>query len=341
MSKKNLGQFYTTNSDYIIGDLIENIPANSIIIDPFAGNFDLLNLFSDDKYTKIAYDIDPKIKNTIQQDTINIPPDYKNSWIITNPPYLARNKNTDKSTYEKYNVNDLYKGFLKTITNCNGGIIILPLNFLCDEDNAIRLDFFSKFKIIKLKIFEETVFKDTSYTVCAFFFIKNESKEGKYSINSMLYPSKNNMVLDIEKKFGYKIGGEFYNKIKNNSKLKIERLIKDSTQKINSKINLRAIDTGGKDGRISLFIGEPYYGLTTDRSFATLVFSEDFDLNKQKYVVSEFNKILEENRLKYNSLFLTNFRNSTKNYARKRISFDVAYELVKYIIENEQKLKTV
>jgi hypothetical protein len=44
---------------------------------------------------------------------------------------------------------------------------------------------------------------------------------------------------------------------------------------------------------------------------------------------------LNENREKYNSLFLTNFRNSTKAYSRKRISFDVAYKLISWIIEKE------
>lgn len=334
MSKKQkLGQFYTTKSQYIIGDLLQDIPIGSKIIDPFAGNFDLLNLFKEDEYVKMAYDIDPQNKNTIKQDTILNPPNYANSWIVTNPPYLARNKNKDKTIYDKYNVNDLYKAFLKTMYNCDGGIIILPLNFLSDEDSNIRLDFFSKFTIIKLKIFEETVFDDTSYTVCAFSFIKNSSSNEKYIINSTIYPSLRTVDLIAEKKYGYRIGGEFYNLIKNNSSIKISRLLKNSKQTPNTKINLRAIDTGTNNGRIELSLGEPYFGLKTDRAFATIILSENISLEKQKFLVNEFNIFLEENRTKYNSLFLTNFRNSTKSYARKRISFDVAYNIIKYLLE--------
>ncbi len=332
MSKKqNLGQFYTTNSQYIIGNLINEIPEGSTIIDPFAGNFDLLNLFYD-KYNKIAYDIDPKNNFTIKRNTILDPPDYRNSYIITNPPYLARNKNKDKTIYDQYSVNDLYKAFLKTIFECNGGVIILPLNFLCDEDNDIRLRFFSNFTITNLNIFEETVFDDTSYTVCSFSFIKKQGS--KNIINSILYPSKTKSTIEIDKKYGYRIGGEFYNLIDIESKIKVSRLIKNSKQIPNTNINLRAIDTGGKDGRISLYIGENLYGLTTDRSFATIILSENYSTDIQKYIVEEFNRFIEENRTKYNSLFLTNFRNSTKNYARKRISFETAYKIIQYIINN-------
>jgi len=328
--KQNLGQFYTTNSQYIIGNLINEIPEGSIIVDPFAGNFDLLNLFSD-KYNKIAYDIDPKNDLTIQQDTLLNPPDYRNSWIITNPPYLAKNKNKDKTIYNKYSVNDLYKAFLKTIFECNGGVIILPLNFLCDEDNDIRVRFFSNFTITNLNIFEETVFDDTSYTVCSFSFIKQNSKN---IINSTIYPSNKKSIIEIDEKYGYRIGGKFYDLIDIESTIKVSRLIKNSKQIPNTNINLRAIDTGGKDGRIGLFFGEHLYGLVTDRSFATIILSKDYSIDVQKQIIEEFNRFIEENREKYNSLFLTNFRNSTKNYARKRISFETAYKIIQYIINN-------
>src|ERR1700748_1343372 len=273
--KQNLGQFYTTNSQYIIGNLINQIPEGSNIIDPFAGNFDLLNLFSE-KYNKLAYDIDPQNIDTIKQNTLLEPPNYKNSWIITNPPYLARNKNKDKSIYDKYSVNDLYKAFLKTISESNGGIIILPLNFLCDEDDEIRLSFFSNFTINNLNIFEETVFDDTSYTVCSFSFIKK--KNSINLINSILYPSNENIIIDINEKYGYRIGGEFYNLINVKSDIKISRLIKNSKKIPNTNINLRAIDTGGNDGRIGLSIGNHLYGLTTDRSFATIITSKNFTI---------------------------------------------------------------
>ena len=66
MSKSQLGQFYTTNYDYILQNMI--IPESiDTIIEPFVGNGDLLNFIQDkDKYRIEMYDIDPKIDNIVQ-----------------------------------------------------------------------------------------------------------------------------------------------------------------------------------------------------------------------------------------------------------------------------------
>ena len=110
MSDKNkLGQFYTTNYEYILQNLY--IPENvHTIIEPFAGNGDLI------KFTNTpveCYDIDPKKDSITKRDTLKCPPTYDNKFILTNPPYLARNKCDDKSIFDMYGENDLYKCFIK------------------------------------------------------------------------------------------------------------------------------------------------------------------------------------------------------------------------------------
>lgn len=178
--KKTLGQFYTTNQEYILQGL--KIPDNIInIIEPFAGNGDLLDFINKERennkvnYTIECYDIEPTKNNIIKKDTLKDPPNYKNKFIITNPPYLARNKSKDKSMFDKYDVNDLYKCVIKDIlTNtCLGGIIIIPLNFWSSirvSDIELRKVFLDKYDIILLNIFEESVFSDTTYTICSFQF---------------------------------------------------------------------------------------------------------------------------------------------------------------------------
>ena len=56
-NKRLLGQFYTTNYDYILQNM--RIPEGiSAIIEPFAGNGDLLNFIKDedkDKYDKSKF----------------------------------------------------------------------------------------------------------------------------------------------------------------------------------------------------------------------------------------------------------------------------------------------
>jgi tRNA1(Val) A37 N6-methylase TrmN6 len=95
-NKKNLGQFYTTNYEYILQDMIiDNNITN--IIEPFCGNGDLLNFINKDKYILETYDIEPKKNYIIKRNTLLNPPEYKNKFILTNPPYLARNKS--KNTF--------------------------------------------------------------------------------------------------------------------------------------------------------------------------------------------------------------------------------------------------
>lgn len=349
MNKKTqLGQFFTKNSNYIVGNLLDIFPKKSIIVDPFVGEGDLLkiipnshpliptniekiqkNIIINNKRMIIGFDIDKKIKGAIYKDTLNNPPDYTGVWIITNPPYLARNKNKDKSLYNKYNLGDLYKIALKTIMKAEGGIIIIPLNFFSSSNFKLRNEFLSNFKIIKMNIFDEKVFNDTDYTVCSFSFKKE--KQTKQTLNSTIYPNKIKKTFEIDIKDNFIIGSEFFNLIKSND-LKIKRLVKGGTP--NSDIYLRAIDTGTPQGRISLSLNNNHlYAKDSDRTFATIILDKNYSLDEQKIICQKFNELLEYYRNKYHSLFLTNYRNSSKSYARKRISFNDAYSLISYIIK--------
>jgi hypothetical protein len=182
--KKTLGQFYTTNYNYIFQNF--TIPKDTInIIEPFAGKGDLLKFISNhDDLTIECYDIDPKEESSFenkekikikQRDTFKDPPVYNQKFIMTNPPFLALNKTFDKDIFQKYKKDDLYKCFIEQIIRdpCDGGIVILPLNFWCSirkQDILLRKQFLQLYKIDQLNIFEEKVFQDTKYTICSFQF---------------------------------------------------------------------------------------------------------------------------------------------------------------------------
>lgn len=255
---------------------------------------------------------------------------------MTNPPYLAKNKNTDKTLYDKYNLGDLYKISMKTLMGCEGGVIIIPLNFFSDKDKKFRSMFLSNYKIIDINIFEESVFSDTSYTVCAFSFIKE--KNVSQTINPFFYPTLKQEKYILDKSTNYIIGDDFFKTLKNKTNLKIERLTTNGVP--NSNLFLRAIDTGTEEGRIRLSINkEHFYGKSTDRSFATIILPQEYsDLSEEqeKKICLLFNEKLEFYRNKYKSLFLTNFRNSTSLYARKRIGFVMAYDLISHILHTEK-----
>jgi hypothetical protein len=345
ISKQILGQFYTTNYKYILNGI--HIPLNiTHIVEPFTGNCDLISFIkieennNNTKYIIESFDIEPVQNYIIKQDTILNPPNYNNKYLITNPPYLARNKSKNKLLFDKYNVNDLYKCVIKEIlTNvCLGGILILPLNFWCSiriADIDLRKSFLEKYDIILLNIFEEQVFSDTTYTICSFQF--ELKKNNNHLLNIIIYPSKTIINTELNNDNNFIIGGNIYN-LKFQNIYKISRLTKKNIHKQNTNILVKCIDDN-INNQIGLSIVDNkdlYIDNTpnlTARTYATLIIEPSIDLDKQKQLVIKFNKFLNEYRKKYNSLFLTNYRESN-NIARKRISFDLVYSIIKYILEN-------
>ena len=337
--KKSLGQFYTTNYKYILKDL--DIPRDvKNIVEPFAGNGDLVKFIDQDKYNLETYDIDPKKDFITRRDTLLEPPNYQDKFVITNPPYLARNKCHDKTIFNKYDSNDLYKCFLLSLigTKIIGGIIIIPLNFISSirkSDIELRKKFLSVFDIVRLNIFEEQVFEDTSYTVCSFLFTqKTDSKQ----IEAVIFPNKQELQFFLNKKNNYTVGGEIY-QLTTSDKYQVDRATKKTKSKdCITNILVKCIDDS-ETSKIKLSMVEEkqiYIDKTPNlsaRSYASLVIQPKLFLDQQKEIVSKFNSFLEENRKKYNSLFLTNYRES-KGIARKRISFSLVFQIVSHLLHS-------
>lgn len=341
MFKRELGQFYTTNYAYILDGM--NIPENiTTIIEPFVGNGDLLKFIKDDKYNIELYDIDPKIDNVIEKDTILDPPDYKGKFVLTNPPYIARNKNKNKQLYDKYNCNDLYKCFISILLDdvCDGGLIIVPLNFLSSirkSDIELRKKFVTIYDITRVNIFEERVFVDTSYTVCSILFSKRVYNTLESSTNFTIYPSMRTMNITICENNNYTIGGEIYS-LPQNKIYKIKRATKNTSTDYITNILLKCIDDNinNKLGFKIVDDKERYNYIDrtlnlTARSYAILIINKKMTIKEQEILVSKMNVFITQMREKYNSLFLTNFRESN-SIARKRISFSLAFKICNYIL---------
>lgn len=343
MSKKNkLGQFFTTNYQYILQNFY--VPTDvERIIEPFAGNCDLLNFIKNREiFTIECYDIDPQKDYVIQKDTFHEPPDYNDKFVITNPPYLARNKSKSKSIFDKYDTNDLYKCFIKQIINsrCFGGILIIPLNFWCSirkSDVSLRHEFLKRYDIKRMNVFEEQVFDDTSYTVCSFQFERRENlSTNEYSLEMDIHPQKKHCTFILNKNNNYTIGGEIYN-LPVDERYNVTRLFAGETPTTN--ILAKCIDDG-IDNKIQLKLvdnNEVYFDETpnkTARTYATLCITPHLSNKQQQELVERFNAFMTVQRDKYNSLFLTNYRES-KSIARKRISFDLLYRIVGHLLKTQ------
>ncbi len=376
VKKRNFGQFFTTNSDYILQGF-GNFVQNKEITDPFAGNQDLLNWVKNNNCKKvIGFDCDKNYideKNVYFNDSINTPKKYK--FICTNPPYLHKNKAT-KEIKEKFfsknsDFEDLYQIAISSILNCEEGIIIVPLNFLCAENSKkIRKLFFEKFEIKKLNIFSEQVFNDTTYNVISFYFIKKRSSSDKNIIDATIYPDDKKIKLTLEKRYDWQFGGDFIYKIKNiKNELGVFRLTEDYLRsgeyeievalqnikdkrvlKLNDDIKklleknilfLRAIDS--KNGKkiqledIRKYKISGLVGKNTSRNMAHLIFKREISINEQIELMTKFNEELSTSREKYFSFFLTNFRDNN----RKRISFDLTYKFLNLIYYEKNSKQSV
>lgn len=365
--KQQLGQFFTTNSDYILQGL-EKYIKDKDVYDPFAGGGDLIKWSKKNSCKKvIGFDCDNNYvdnKTILLNDSINNPKKY--NFVCTNPPYLHKNKadqetkkqffSEDKAIFE-----DLYQVSVASIMGCEEGIIIIPLNFLCAENSKkIRNVFFEEFEIIKLNIFSEKVFNDTTYNVIAFYFVRKKEKKDLNKIEAIIYPENKKISFSIEKKHNWQFGGEFINRIKStknslgifrltedylkSGEFEIEMALQDIRDKRYFKISkdfkkllennilfLRAIDS--KNGKkiqledIRKYDIKGLVGKNTSRNLAHLIFKKEISIKDQENLMQKFNEELNKNRKQYSSLFLTNFRDNN----RKRISFDFAYKLLNHI----------
>lgn len=314
---------YTTKSHQICGNLIKYIPNNAQLIEPFVGDGDLLSLFPEHSWEK--YDIENK-KDNIVQDTLISPPDYTNKWIITNPPYLAKNKAQDKTIFNIYDTDDLYKAALLSMLNSNGGILIIPTNFLTDERTGnVRKTFLNQFKILEMNIFTEPVFETTTYSICSFAFSRKGNKEEEQSFNINILPNKKQISITINPKYDYRLAGEFYASLENVENI-FGRLVGNNSTDYITHIKLYGLDTRSERIRIA-YETEPYIGKNSDRIYATFTCKKTLTFEQEQYLITEFNKQLEEFRAQYFDLSMTNYR----DYNRKRIGFTFAYQLLSKI----------
>ena len=367
--KKNLGQFFTTNSSYILQGF-EAFVANKDVMDPFAGTGDLLNWANDNSCASYrGCDIDPFLinDNVILNDSLLVVP--HSDFIITNPPYLGKNKMSEEMK-TKYNLiyEDLYLHSIKRLIESDPeeGIIIIPVNFFSAENSdALRAEFLNKYLISKVNYFKNRVFEDTTYNVVAFCFKKHAINPRSQNIEFNIFPENVRSFFILEERYNYRIGGSEIDQIiktksakfirlteriilaqKGNKKISVffndKKVIKeysindDFLSKIDKNIVLlNCIDTNSSESSwikaedISTLNQRCLVGKITSRNIA-YVMCEDFSLEDQRRMIKSFNKRLLELRKKYNSLFLTNFRDND----RKRISFDFCYKFLTYCFIN-------
>ena len=349
--KKRLGKFYTENYQHIMQGFELPSLHETHFIEPFVGKGHLLEFLKSYYQTELSnipisfYDLESHVEGTQVRDSIQNPPDYTNAFVITNPPFLALNKTREKETFHMYGVNDLYKCFLKTIIHrdCIGGLLIIPINFwssIRKNDILLRKMFLEKYKVKKMNLFEERVFHDTSFMVTSFLFERRQEGDDDFSIPTTIYPSKKEISFEVSEFTYWMIGGDLYH-LPQNEGISVTRVYEKENgewENPNTRLYLHALDDG-IEKRIHLeFVTdrEMYIGKESDRSYCSLSIHPPLQDETQRLLADRFNRFLEKKRTEYHSMFLTNYRES-REFARKRISFQLAYEIINYLISHPEE----
>lgn len=367
-SKKQRGQFFTAEADYILNGL-EKYIKDKKISDPFAGSGDLLRWAKKNGARSVkGFEVDANLvdgKTIFLNDSLLHPQGYE--FVVTNPPYLNVNK-ANTTTKEKYfstrEFEDLYQLSLKAIMNSEEGIVIVPINFLSAYNaRGIRSAFFSKFEIDRMNYFRQQVFADTTYNVIAFHYKKRQSPHSAFTIKTRIFPEGERVSVELKQAFNWAIGGDIYEKLKDQKNiLGIHRLVeehinehkgttalrgaynhvktshvayvsKEFAHRVESNIMfLRAIDGGSDDSKMGLDdIRE--YGISCLVSKPTSRHMIHL-IAKQAIPLEEQKTLIDRFNKELAALrqqHLSLFLTNYRDKDRKRISFDFVYKLLNYL----------
>lgn len=306
--KQELGQYFTTNSGYILSGF-EDVVQDKVVIDPFAGGKDLLKWGEiNGSVGSVGYDLEPQSDDIIQKDSIANPPSYAGMVLVSNPPFLSKNKfKGDKSVFEQWKQNDLYKCHLASLAkDCDEALIILPSNFLCESSAKARSKLFETHHIVKVKYWNTPVFEDATTGITVIHVKRGKKPYQKFEI----YHGTDNFTFEavLESCYSYLHGKDFFDVInKASGALKVVKTDK-GMPKPNTNIVVGLLDKGKWGSGLSYNEGEPIY--CSPKSFTTYQLTlPDVELSEaqQRQIVYHFNDVLRQNRNKYHDMFLSNY----------------------------------
>ena len=341
-------QHYTSQADLICEGLLKTLPVreNDRILEPYAGELDLQQ-YVKQHFSKAhweLYDIQPSSSAIKQQDTIMNPPEVNGKWVMTNPPYLARNKAKDKAPFEKYKASDLYKIAVLHSIGSKGGLFIIPANFFFDEQKRDIADkFLSRYRVMRLNIFTYPVFDNTSYSVCAFSFIDNGIPMEWQYMDVYIYRRNNEnpifRKLCIDRDTGWRIGGPQFRRYGKEKPL-FSRVVGPAnkiSKGVLTHMKLVAIDRRTEPLHIEIEEPWDFIGKNTDRNatFLTVPSGHHLSLEEQCRLAQAFNKEIAGLREETGNLIFTNYRDND----RKRIGFSFVYRVLTYLYEKMYNIR--
>lgn len=309
----------------------EHLVYGKKVIDPFAGNLDLIRWAKINGAAKsFQYDIDPRYKHITLNDSILNPPSYEGKFLISNPPYLSRNKNKDKTAYDQWQQDDLYKCHLASLyPSCDSGILILPSNFMSESRANARELFFRHYSIGLLKYFYYSVFPNVTTGIVVFDFYKDDDKLKTFDIEIHYKDKVERKRITINPNYGYLYGNSFFDYIEDPDPIKVTKYDTESKAPPNTNIVIGLLSYGKYKLGAHYNEGLPLH--CGAKSFTTYQVSIDTHLTteQQRSVIDRYNERLQYFISKYDGLFLANYMGAEQKIKSRSYSNLLLSKVVK------------
>lgn len=339
-TKQKYGAFHTENVDQLFSGF-ESLVKNKLIIDPFVGGGDLIDwALQHGAKDYEVYDLFPAFPKTLQNDSLFNPPDYTGKFLVTNPPYLSRNKSKKENvkTFDKWEQDDLYKCHLASLyPTCDAGLIILPTNFLSESRPNARYMFFKNYTIGKAKYYMYQAFPNVTTGIMVFNFYKNNDQIKKFDIEIHRSATDIQTVkVKLSPQYNYLWGDEFFDYIEDTDPIKIIKYDIASKKKPNTKIVIGLLTKGSYGLGAHINTGNPL--LVRKTTFTTYQISIDgYNLSNQQQtkIVDLYNKKLNYYIKKYHGLFLANYMGAEQKIKSRKFSNLLLSRVIKEILNEK------
>ena len=209
-SKRNLGQYFTRDDVWLRPHIVEHLRSLLVryntCLDPFAGDGHLLNVAASLGFEVVGHDVDGVICAANgwgePNDSILHVPLHADAFVLTNPPYLAKNsaKRMDAPAQSYFRpgavlpltnahastLDDLFKlAIEQTLVQYDDSVWIVPESVVQDMEHLPHW----KTRLHSLTVLEDNPFIDTEHPVCVLVFSvskpsgelwKNDTRLGSY-----------------------------------------------------------------------------------------------------------------------------------------------------------------
>ncbi len=333
-NKQKQGQYFTTNASDLLSGL-GHIVSGSVVCEPFAGGGDLVRWSYDNGAKDVkTFDIEPQDDKTVLNDSILNPCYDGCDTIVTNPPYLSRNKNKDKLPYVQWDQSDLYKCHLASIvaSDIRQGILVLPSNFISESNSKIRDLFFNKFRLGFLRYYRVPVFDDATTGICVIYFDRWTPQSSMWVGSEIVESSGiNKRRYELVSKYGWLAGRSFFEDIYADPDPLEVRILREGA---GTNIVISLLTNGKLPLGAHYNEGDPIYAEPKVFTTYQVKLSIDISEDNQRQAVKMFNEKMSKYQSEYDGLFLANYMGATQKIMSRRYAGLLLSRCIKEIITN-------